>query len=576
MDEIKEENNEIIKDSISDNTITFEPISDVTNVNESKEDNVEESKSEVVLVTELDQSNSNTEKTEIVKEVIEEETRTEDNLNVKALKKMNQFYEKMYKELIEKNDPEEKEKIEAIKKEIEKNNEILNKFNLEPEQPKVKINEIKEVKQEPQIKQEKKEEKFVVILDCLRGEYLIRKNDLTEFKAYEIRTKLLDNKDARKNYFEHLHEKFGDFENKEVDITLCKALEEHFKQDKSDEIIKKYIDAINEIDKEKLPFKLAYNFDGLKDLRKEGFLTRGAVNKLVTIADFCDYNKLADVKKEEKGLKRVINSVKKFFSKREFRGNIEFLNEGEKSRKIIITFKDGVYSLECGKSKGKKYGDVYVYDAKCIIDDDKEIDKIRKLYDIKLSNKDISRIDITVFKLLKNFEKLNTRVEDRDLNELAEQYIRTIVSKELGYEVDKQLDIIYDLGCFDYISEEVLSDYDIKQLKKKAKFAEKIGLAEIKYSEDSEEPSDELKKLIFKDEYFCKVADENDLDDKDKKAIEEFDRNVKERLEFNKNKSEIDIISELAKENNIALKFNNIKKTLKELRCEIIEKIVQE
>lgn len=544
-EEVKEE-----KKELSENTIPFEVISD-----EKKE-----------------------EKKETVK--------FDETLNVKALKKMNEYYEKVYKELTEKNDPEDKEKIEAIKAELDKNNEILNKVNIKPEnkeksvveEPKIEVNEIKEEKkEEPKIEkvEEKKIiEKLVIILDCLRGEYLIRKSDLIEFKAYEIRTLLLDNKKARKEYLEELHDRFGEFNNDEIDVTLCKTIEEHYKENNSDEVLKEYINAINEADKEKLPFKLVYNFNGMKDLRKEGFLSRVAANRLINSAEFCYDNELADVQKEEKGLKRVINNFKKFFSKREFRGNINLLTEGEKTRKIKVLFKDGTYSLECGESKGKKYGDVYMYEAKCKIDDYDEIDKIEETHDLTLSNKEISRLDISIYKLLKNFAKLNPRAEESELNNLAEGYLNAIISKEVKGDVENYLEITYDLGCFDYISENVLSDYDLKQLNKKAKFAEKIGLANIEYSEEENKMSKSLIKELKHKDYFCKIADESDLDENNKKALEKLNQKIQEKKESNND--EQSIVNELAKENGIALKINNITKTIKQLKIELLDKYLKE
>ncbi len=293
-------------------------------------------------------------------EIIKEEKKDNESLNVKVIKKMNKYYENLFRELTEKNDPEDKEKIEAIKKELDKNKEILNKINI----PKKERELIKQKKTEesvenkivlPEIKAEKKEEdKITVILDCERGEYLFKKSDSVELKSYEIRTKLLDSRSVRKQYLEDLYGKYGDFENSEVDITLCKALEEYYTKGESEEIIRKYIEAVNQKDREKLPIEIVYNFNGMKDLRREGFLTRSSANKLMIVADFCEENNLANVQKEETGIKRMINSVKRFFSKREFHGNINLLPEGEKARKIKIEFKNGVYSLEVRKNKRKE------------------------------------------------------------------------------------------------------------------------------------------------------------------------------------------------------------------------------
>ena len=372
-----------------------------------------------------------------------------------------------------------------------------------------------------------------------------------------------------------MQQKFGNFETDEIDITLCNAIEEHYRDDeRADSLISQYIKAINNTDKSELPFKLVYNFNGLKDLKKEGFLTRTASSKLLTVADFVKEYELGEVQKEETGLKRVINSVKRFFTKREFRGNIDLLTEGEELRKVKILFQNGTYSLECGESKGKKYGDIYMYEAKCKIDDYDEIDKVEEEYDIRLSNKDISRFDITIYKLLKNLESLNIRAEDRDLNNLAEGYLKSIISKELSYEVENLLDITYDLGCFEYISEDILSDYDLKQLKKKSKYAEKIGIAKVEYNDNEEELSEELISNLNNSGYFCKIADETDLDEQNKMALERLNEKIK-------NKSGVEgdeesIVKEIAKENGISLKVNNIVKSLQQLKVEILDKKLKE
>ncbi len=234
--------------------------------------------------------------------------------------------------------------------------------------------------------------------------------------------------------------------------------------------------------------------------------------------------------------------------------------------------------LKFGKTKGKKYGDIYIYDAKSKTNDLEEIQKIKELYDLNLNNKEIIRLDITIYRLLKDFEKLNIRVEDRDLNNLAESYLHSIISKEVRYDVKSLLEITYDLGNLDYVSEQVLSDNEKKQIRKKAKFAEKIGLAVIIDEEDEGFKSDEkLIKDLEAEGYFYKIADEKDLDDKNKLALEILKDKIKNKLdEIGENKEEI-AIEQIAKEKEIKLKSNNnLKKPQEQLKIEIVEKIVKE
>lgn len=506
-------------------------------------------------------------------------TKDDDNLNVKVIKNMNKYYENLYKELSEKNSPEDKEKLEAIKKELELNKEILEKINeptTEKKEPKEEEKKEEKPKEEKKEVETKKEEKLTIILDCGRGEYLFKKEDTIDLKAQEIRVKLLENKKAGREYIEHLQSKFGDFIKDEIDITLCKALEEHYKEEESDEIIKKYIDAINDKNKAKLPFEMVYNFNGMKDLKREGFLNKTAINKLSRVADtYLEYG-LANVQKEETGFKRIISSVKRFFSKREFHGNIPLLTEGEKSRKIKIEFNNGLYTLECGNSKGKKYGDVYIYDAKCKIDEEEEIDKMEELYDLHLSNKEISRLDTNIYKLLKYFENFNIRMEDRDLNNLAESYLQTIISKEVKYDVQNLLEINYDFTYLDDVDEEIISDSDKKQIRKKAKFAEKIGLAYIELDGEEQNIDNKIIEEIKNEQYFCKIADENDLDEENKKALEKVNEQIKEEAEKLGKGQEETALMQIAKSKGISLRAgNNQKKTLEQLKLEIIEQMLK-
>ena len=82
-------------------------------------------------------------KKEITENKHNEEKNHKENLNIKVIKKMNEYYENIEKELIRENNPEDREKLEAIKKEIQKNKEILEQVYSVKDKKEVK-EEIKE------------------------------------------------------------------------------------------------------------------------------------------------------------------------------------------------------------------------------------------------------------------------------------------------------------------------------------------------------------------------------------------------------------------------------------------------